>query len=124
MSRKQPLSLELLAISFERLALSDAKIIFTKLLIVQRLLSLQHHGSKPKAHGSKPTPHSLKLKAYCSLLIALFIASCGVQKHLPKGDTLFNGTKITVKTDNAIQASGIGCAKSLANHQFWAATSI
>lgn len=55
--------------------------------------------------------HSAKLMAgtICFLLL-----SCGIQKHLPKGDTLFNGTRITVKTDSGVRVSRKTMASQLA----------
>ncbi len=84
------------AISSEQLAISNQRFAVCKLFIEPRLWL---------------TAHSSQLIAF---IICVLLFSCGVQKHIPKGDTLFNGTKITVKTDSGVKVSPKAMASTLA----------
>lgn len=47
------------------------------------------------------------------MLVTIIVSSCGVQKKLPEGETLYNGSKLTVTTDSNFNVSTKSIRKQL-----------
>lgn len=78
-------------------------------LQVSTVMSNKHQINKPKNNIKKSyIIHHIS----CIFLFSLLF-SCGVQKHIPKGDTLFNGSNVTVKRDSGVKESPKSLASTL-----------
>ena len=51
----------------------------------------------------KKSPKMMRTKIFCSLVIAVLISACSVEKFIPEDEYLYEGADVTVTSDTVVE---------------------